>query len=80
MTIGGQAGAFIDVSLDPSWDVTGLYPCPGALGAIQQGAHADLLLINSDPLNDINLIAEPAHSMAMIMKAGVLHKGLRYEI
>ena len=43
-------------------------------GAIQEGAWADLLLIDGDPLADIDLIADPQNSMVVIMKAGEILK------
>ncbi|CAG1020685.1 hypothetical protein MTYM_00449 [Methylococcales bacterium] len=34
-------------------------PYPGKLGVIEEGALADLLIVNGDPLKDIALIADP---------------------
>ena len=48
-------------------------PYPGTIGVVQQGALADLLLVNGDPLQDINLIADPAN-MLVIMKDGTIYK------
>lgn len=51
-------------------------PYPGALGVVKEGALADLLLVNGDPLTDINLIADPENNFVVIMKDGNLFKNL----
>lgn len=51
-------------------------PYAGELGVVKEGALADLLLVNGDPLADIDLLAEPETSFAVIMKDGVIEKGL----
>jgi imidazolonepropionase-like amidohydrolase len=51
-------------------------PYPGALGVVEQGAYADLLLVNGNPLQDLNLVADPASNFAVIMKDGVIHKNM----
>ena len=49
-------------------------PYPGALGVVQEGAYADLLLVNGDPLQDLNLVADPARNFLIIMKDGKIYK------
>jgi imidazolonepropionase-like amidohydrolase len=49
-------------------------PYPGRLGVIAQGALADLLLVDGNPLEDIALVANPDKSFLVIMKDGVIHK------
>lgn len=49
-------------------------PYPGGLGVIEEGAHADLLLIDGNPLDDITIVTRPAETLHLIMKAGVIHK------
>ncbi|SFH85605.1 metal-dependent hydrolase family protein [Albimonas pacifica] len=46
----------------------------GPVGVIEEGAYADLLLVDGDPLATIDLIAEPERSFDLIMKDGVIHK------
>ena len=46
---------------------------PGELGVIKEGALADLLLVDGDPLADIAILQE-GDALRMIMKDGVLHK------
>jgi len=48
-------------------------PYPGVLGRVEEGALADLLLVDGDPLTDIDLIADP-DNFAVIMKDGNLVK------
>jgi imidazolonepropionase-like amidohydrolase len=48
-------------------------PYPGTLGVVAEGALADLLLIDGDPLENIDLIADPAN-ITVIMKDGVIYK------
>jgi len=50
-------------------------PYPGKLGVVAEGALADLLLVDRDPLANIDLVADPAHFL-VIMKDGVVYKNL----
>lgn len=49
-------------------------PYAGRLGVIEQNALADLLLVNGDPVTDLNLLADPATNLAIIMKDGMIFK------
>src|SRR5690348_3313149 len=49
-------------------------PYPGKLGVVEEGALADLLLVDGNPLQDISLVAEPANKMLIIMQDGVIYK------
>jgi imidazolonepropionase-like amidohydrolase len=51
-------------------------PYPGKLGVVEEGALADLLLVDGDPLKNIKLIADPAKNFVVIMKDGKIYKGL----
>ncbi len=51
-------------------------PYPGKLGVIEEGAFADLLVINGNPLEDIRLIEDPGTNLAVIMKDGRFHKNM----
>lgn len=44
------------------------------IGRIQPGAFADLLLIEGDPRQGLQMLAEPEQGLALIMKAGRIHK------
>lgn len=45
-------------------------PYPGTLGAIENGALADLILVDGNPVDDIDLLADAAGSFSVIMKGG----------
>jgi imidazolonepropionase-like amidohydrolase len=49
-------------------------PYPGRLGVVEPGALADLLLVDGDPIANIDLLADPNRSLVVIMKDGRLHK------
>jgi imidazolonepropionase-like amidohydrolase len=49
-------------------------PYPGKLGVIEEGALADLLLVDGDPLGNIDLVADPANNFKIIMKDGIIYK------
>ena len=44
------------------------------LGVIEAGALADLLLVNGDPVADIQLLANPEKNLAVIVKDGRIYK------
>ncbi|MBT9493498.1 MAG: amidohydrolase family protein [Paucibacter sp.] len=52
-------------------------PYPGKLGVVQEGALADLLLVDGDPLANISLIDDPAKNFLVIMKDGKIYKNLQ---
>ncbi|MGH3166127.1 MAG: amidohydrolase family protein [Trebonia sp.] len=47
-------------------------PYPGQLGVVAEGALADLILVDGDPVADISLIARPQESFLAIIKDGKL--------
>lgn len=49
-------------------------PYPGKLGVIEEGAYADLLLVDGNPLENIDLIGDPEKNFDIIMKDGVIFK------
>jgi len=51
-------------------------PYPGKLGVVQEGALADLLLVDGDPTANINLVADPIKSFVVIMKDGKVYKNI----
>jgi len=46
----------------------------GPLGVIAEGAYADLILVDGNPLEDIDLVADPDGNFDLIMKDGVIFK------
>jgi imidazolonepropionase-like amidohydrolase len=51
-------------------------PYPGKLGVIEEGAFADILLVDGNPLENINLVADPAKNFLVIMKDGRIYKNI----
>ncbi len=49
-------------------------PYPGKLGTIEDGALADLLIVDGNPIEDITLISKPEKNFVMIMKDGKIYK------
>jgi len=46
----------------------------GPLGVIREGAYADLVLIDGNPLKDVNILSRPDKSLRLIMKDGIVYK------
>jgi imidazolonepropionase-like amidohydrolase len=46
----------------------------GKLGVVEVGAYADLLILNSNPLDDVTILAEPETNILLIMKDGKIYK------
>ena len=49
-------------------------PYPGKLGVVEEGALADLLLVDGNPLENIKLIEDPGKNFLVIMKDGKVYK------
>jgi len=54
-------------------------PYKGKLGVIEEGALADLLLINGNPLEDISILTQYEENIVLIMKDGVIYKNILEE-
>ena len=46
----------------------------GKLGVVQEGAYADLLLVDGDPTQNLEIVADPAKNFRVIMKDGKIYK------
>jgi len=51
-------------------------PYPGRLGVVEEGALADLLLVDGNPIDNIKLIEDPAKNFVVIMKGGQVYKNI----
>ena len=51
-------------------------PYPGKLGVVEEGAIADLLLVDGNPLENIKLVADPDRNFLVIMKDGTIYKDI----
>jgi imidazolonepropionase-like amidohydrolase len=49
-------------------------PYPGKLGVVEEGAYADVLLVDGNPLENIHLIDDPAQNLVVIIKNGAIAK------
>ena len=49
-------------------------PYPGKLGVVEEGALADLLLVDGDVLANITLLERPAKNLVVIIKDGKIFK------
>ncbi len=46
----------------------------GKVGTLQPGAYADVIVVDGDPLKNLALLGDQGKHLALIMKAGILHK------
>lgn len=51
-------------------------PYPARLGVLEQGAYADLLVVEGNPLDDLMVLTQPEKNLRLIMKDGQIHKDL----
>lgn len=49
-------------------------PYPGRLGVIEEGALADLIVVNGNALDNIKVLTDPENNMLLIMKDGKVYK------
>ncbi|MGB6351831.1 MAG: amidohydrolase family protein [Pseudolabrys sp.] len=49
-------------------------PYPGKLGVVEAGALADLLLVDGNPLENIQIVTDPDKNFLVIMKDGMIYK------
>jgi len=46
----------------------------GPFGVVKEGAYADLILVNGNPLENLDLVADPGKNFVVIMKDGKIYK------
>jgi len=49
-------------------------PYPNKLGVIEEGAYADILLVDGNPLMDLNILMDYDKNLVLIVKDGVIYK------
>lgn len=49
-------------------------PYPAKLGVVEEGAAADLLLVNGNAMEDLTLLGNPEENLLLIMKDGRIYK------
>jgi imidazolonepropionase-like amidohydrolase len=70
----------IRAQVQPPIDIIRAATCTGAellcadgqLGTLAAGAHADVIVLDGDPLEDIGLLADPAAHMPLVIQAGAV--------
>ena len=63
----GHAGDLLALSGERS-------PYRGKLGVIEAGAFADMIVVDGDPLKNIELVSDPEANFRMIVRDGRIHK------
>ncbi|MHA3978910.1 metal-dependent hydrolase family protein [Halovulum sp. GXIMD14794] len=63
----GDAGALLELSGARA-------PYDGRLGVIEEGALADMLVVDGNPEDDLDFIADPEPNLRLIMKGGTVFK------
>jgi imidazolonepropionase-like amidohydrolase len=46
----------------------------GPLGVIREGAYADILLVDGNPLDDVSILGDDGKNIPLIMKDGKIYK------
>jgi imidazolonepropionase-like amidohydrolase len=46
----------------------------GPLGVIKEGAYADILLVDGNPLEDISILGDDGKNIPLVMKDGKIYK------
>ncbi len=49
-------------------------PHPKKLGVIEEGAYADMILVDGNPLKDLNVVTNPEKNFILIVKDGLIYK------
>jgi imidazolonepropionase-like amidohydrolase len=68
--IRAQVQSALDVLRSATTTAADLLGLAGQVGVVAPGAHADLLLIDGDPLADIGILAEPHKNLRTVVQAG----------
>ena len=65
-SIGGEIAAMSGEFMNP-------YP-EGALGLIQEGAYADILVVDGNPLEDVSVLADYDDTIRVVIKGGEIYQ------
>ena len=72
--IRGDVQSAADVLRGATCNAAELFRMQGEIGVIQEGAQADLLVVDGNPLDDLGVMQNPQQHLKMIMKEGVFYK------
>lgn len=62
----------LDVIRSATTTAAALLRMPGQIGSLAPGAHADLIVVDDDPLTDIEVLADPAQHLRMVVQGGTI--------
>ena len=75
-TLKGQLTTATKIAMDNGASVTHADSNEQAMAVLRGGKGADLLLVDGNPLQNIELIKDPAKNFLIIMKDGKIYKNL----
>lgn len=64
----------IDIIRAATANAARLVGMEGRIGTLAPGAHADLLIVDGNPLEDISVLAEPERHLRLVMRAGAIFR------
>jgi imidazolonepropionase-like amidohydrolase len=70
LALRGEVNKPLDVLRSATSVNAQLLQMEGQLGCVQPGAYADLLVLDGDPLKDLNLFRDPLRHIPLVMKGG----------
>ena len=69
-TIRGAVCSSADVIRQATSNAARLFGMEDQIGHVRDGYHADLIVVDGDPVADLSLLANPAESLKLVMKGG----------
>jgi imidazolonepropionase-like amidohydrolase len=72
VSMGGCTWARMRNSCAATYVAAGLLRTESQLETLAAGAHADVIVLDGDPLEDIGLLADPAAHMPLVIQAGAV--------
>ena len=73
-TLRSRVQAPADIIRSATTVAAGLFGLAGRIGVVEEGARADLLVVDGNPLEDLTLLQDQGRHMPAIMKDGVFYK------
>ena len=73
-TIRGEIIPPIDILRSATCNAADLLQRTGVLGEVIVGAHADLLVLEGNPVNDLSVMLDPDKNLRLILKDGKVFK------
>lgn len=73
LSIRAQVQPPADVIRAATCNAAALFGEAGETGVVAEGARADLLLVDGDPLSDLGCLLDPERRLALVMKGGTIY-------